>query len=125
MSDIVFIKNLKIDAIIGIYDHERQKKQPIILTIEMEWDNKRGAYQDDFTKVLDYEAISNDIKQFVSTSTFQLVETLAEEIAKRIILTFHTPSVMIELHKPNAISDTDSVGVRIFRKQANYKNLKV
>ncbi len=118
--DKVFIRNLKAEAIIGIYDFERVKKQPIIVTLEMQWNNKKPASTENILDALDYEKISNSVKSLIEESTFQLVETLAETITKHIIETYGTDWVMLELNKPDAISFTDSVGIMIARQKSDY-----
>lgn len=118
--DIVFIKNLKLDIIIGIYPHERTNIQPITLNLEMEWDNRPSAKTDDIALTLDYEKVSNFIKDFAKDSAFLLVETFTEVLAKKLIETFNIPALMIELNKLTAISQTDAVGVRIYREKAHY-----
>ena len=110
MMDKVFIRNLQVDAIIGIYDFERVKKQPIIITLEMQWDNKKPASTENILDALDYEKISNSVKTLIENSSFQLVETLAET----------TEKVTLELNKPEAISFAESVGIIITRQKSDY-----
>lgn len=118
--DKVFIRNLKADAIIGIYDFERIKKQPIIITLEMEWNNKKPASSENIFDALDYEKISNSVKKLIEDSSFQLVETLAETIAQHVIQAYGTNSITLELNKPEAIGFADSVGIMITRTQNDY-----
>ncbi len=119
-SDIVFINELYAEAIIGIYDFERVQKQPIIISLEMAWDNKPAAKTDDIKHTLDYEKISNSVKELIESSEFELVETLAETITKHIITIYKTNEVTLTLHKPNAIPFTKSVGVKIRRTLLDY-----
>ncbi len=118
--DIVFIKNLALDVIIGIYPNERTNVQPITLNLEMQWDNKPSANSEDIKLTLDYEKVSNYIKDFAKESSFLLVETFTETLAKKLIETFNIPALTIELNKLTAIPDTDAVGVRIYREKAHY-----
>lgn len=118
--DIVFIKNLQLDVIIGIYPHERTNLQPITLNLEMEWNNRPAANSDDITLTLDYEKVSNYIKDFAKNSSFQLVETFTELLAKKLIEEFNIPALTIELNKLQAIEQTDAVGVRIYRERDHY-----
>lgn len=118
--DKVFIRNLTADAIIGIYDFERVKKQPVIITLEMAFDNKKPASTENIFDALDYEKISNSVKELIETSSFQLVETLAETIAKHILTTYRTEKLTLELNKPEAIAFADSVGIVITREKSDY-----
>ncbi len=120
MMDKVFIRNLQVDAIIGIYDFERVKKQPIIITLEMQWDNKKPASTENILDALDYEKISNSVKTLIENSSFQLVETLAETIVQHVIQTYGTEKVTLELNKPEAISFAESVGIIITRQKSDY-----
>ena len=120
--DIVFIKNLKLDVIIGIYDHERTQTQPITLNVEMAWDNRPAGRSDDITLTLDYEKVSNYIKAFARDSAFLLVERFTEVLAEKLIMEFNIEALTLELNKLTAIPDTDAVGVKISRTKADYLN---
>lgn len=120
--DIVFIKNLKLDVIIGIYDHERTQTQPITLNVEMAWDNRPAGKSDDITLTLDYEKVSNYIKAFASKSAFLLVERFTEVLAEQLIMEFNIEALTLELNKLTAIPGTDAVGVKISRTKADYLN---
>ena len=118
--DIVFIKNLALDVIIGIYPNERTNLQPITLNLEMQWDNRPSANAEDIRLTLDYEKVSNYIKDFAKNSAFLLVETFTEMLAKKLIFEFNIPALTIELNKLTAIAQTDAVGVRIYREKDHY-----
>lgn len=120
--DIVFIKNLKLDVIIGIYEHERTQTQPITLNVEMAWDNRPAGKSDDITLTLDYEKVSNFIKAFASESAFLLVERFTEVLAEKLIVEFNIETLTLELNKLTAIPGTDAVGVKISRTKADYLN---
>ncbi|WP_018122913.1 dihydroneopterin aldolase [Wohlfahrtiimonas chitiniclastica] len=119
--DKVIIRNLKAEAIIGIYDFERVAKQPVIISLEMAWDNKKPASTEDIADALDYEKVSKSVKALIESSSFQLVETLAETIAEHVLMTYHTQSLYLELKKPNAIDFTDYVGLSMTRTRADYQ----
>tara|TARA_Y100001935_G_C17296352_1_gene506313 strand:+ start:1479 stop:1835 length:357 start_codon:yes stop_codon:yes gene_type:complete len=113
--DIVYLRDLRIDTIIGIYDWERAIRQTIILDIEMGTDIKIPAKSDDIEDTLNYKAVSKRLKSFVSESEFQLVETLAEHCAKIIQDEFKVKWVRVNLNKKGAISGASDVGVIIER----------
>jgi dihydroneopterin aldolase len=113
--DIVFIRGLRIETTIGIYDWEKQIKQPVVLDLEMASDIARGAATDRIEDALDYKAVSKRLKQFVSESRFELVETLAERIAAIIREEFDVPWVRLTLNKIGAVTDSEGVGVIIER----------
>ena len=113
--DIVFLRGLRIETVIGIYDWEKEIKQPVVLDIEMAGDIARAAASDKIEDTLDYKAISKRLKQFVSESRFELVETLAERCAAIIREEFGVPWVRLTLNKTGAVTDADGVGVIIER----------
>ena len=113
--DIVFLRGLRIETVIGIYDWEKKIKQPVVLDIDMAGDIARAAASDQIEDTLDYKAISKRLKQFVSESRFELVETLAERCAAIIRDEFGVRWVRLKLDKIGAVSDAQGVGVIIER----------
>ncbi|NEX17477.1 MAG: dihydroneopterin aldolase [Halochromatium sp.] len=114
--DIVFIKGLRIETVIGIYDWEKAIRQPVVLDVEMGTDVRRGAASDQIGDALDYKAVSKRLKEFVSESRFELVETLAEHCAAIILHEFSVPWVRLTLNKIGAVTDAEGVGVIIERE---------
>ena len=78
--DIIFIRELRIETVIGIYDWERQIKQVVCLDLEMGTDIRKAAASDSIEDTLNYKAIAKRLLQFVGDSQFFLVETLGERI---------------------------------------------
>lgn len=113
--DIVFIKGLRIETVIGIYEWEKTMRQPVVLDIEMGTDVRRGAASDRIDEALDYKAVSKRLKQFVADSRSDLVETLAERCAAIILDEFSVPWVRLSLNKIGAVTDAEGVGVIIER----------
>jgi 7,8-dihydroneopterin aldolase/epimerase/oxygenase len=115
--DIVFIEDLRIETVIGIYDWERRIRQVVSLDIEMRFDNTRPAPTDRIEDTLDYKAVSKRLIAFVEASEFQLVETLAERCASIILNEFDVAHVKLRLAKPGAVRGSKSVGVQIERER--------
>jgi 7,8-dihydroneopterin aldolase/epimerase/oxygenase len=113
--DIVFLRGLRIETTIGIYDWEKAIKQPVLLDVEMASDVARGGASDRIEDALNYKAVSKRLKQFVAESRFELVETLAERCAAIIREEFGVPWVRLTLNKIGAVSDSEGVGVIIER----------
>lgn len=116
--DKVFIEALEIECVIGIYDWERKIRQPVVLDIEMAFDNSKPAASDDIADTLDYKAVSKRLIQFVSESNFGLVESLAERCAAIILEEFGVEHVRLKLAKPGAVRGSRAVGVIIERQRA-------
>lgn len=113
--DIIFLGGLQIEAIIGIYDWERETKQTVILDIEMAWDIQKAAATDHIEDTLDYKAVSKRIISFVETSSFYLVEKLTVAIADIILNEFNVPWVKVTLNKKGAIRGASDVGIIVER----------
>ncbi len=113
--DIVFIKQLEIETVIGIYDWERKIKQVISIDLEMATDIRKSAASDQIDDTLNYKAVAKRLISFVSDSQYQLVETLAEKICEIVMSEFAVPWVRLTLSKPGAVSGSKSVGVMIER----------
>jgi len=116
--DKVFIEALEIECVIGIYDWERKIRQPVVLDLEMDSDNRRPAASDDIADTLDYKAISKRLIEFVSASEFGLVETLAERCCAIVIEEFGVQRVRLRLAKPGAVRGAKAVGVVLERSRA-------
>jgi|SRR5215469_4789859 len=113
--DIVFIRELKVDTVVGIYDWERRIRQQVVLDLEMAWDVARAAKTDRIQDTLDYKAVAKHVSHYVSGAEFDLVETLAEKVAELVMKEFQVRWVKVSLNKPGAVSGSKSVGVVIER----------
>lgn len=113
--DIVFIRELQIETVIGIYDWERKIRQVISIDLDMATDIKKSALSDNIEDTLNYKAVAKRLIAFVEESRFQLVETLAEKICEIVMNEFDVPWVRLTLHKPGAVNGSKSVGVMIQR----------
>ena len=113
--DLVFIEDLRIDTVIGIYDWERRTRQTIALDIEMGFDNTKPAASDAIDDALNYKAVSKRLIAFVESSSFQLVETLAERCTAILREEFGVAWVRLKLSKPGAVRGAKAVGVVIER----------
>jgi dihydroneopterin aldolase len=115
--DIIFLTDLRIDTVIGIFDWERRIKQTVIFDLEMAADIRKAAATDSISDTLDYKAVAKRVIQFVEESEFQLVETLAEKVAQLILDEFTVPWVRVKLNKTGAIRGARDVGIIIERGQ--------
>lgn len=115
MSDIVIIQGLKVDAVIGIYDWEKNTRQPLLFDLEMAWDNRLPAQTDDIRFALDYEAVSNEIVALVKRKPYELIERVAEEVAAMVMQAFKVTWLKLRVDKPTALPHAQSVAVQIER----------
>jgi len=115
MTDIIFISDLRIETIIGIYAWERKVRQTVSLDLEMATDIGKAAGSDRIEDTLNYKAVAKRLIAFVGESEFQLVETLAERIAAIVQEEFQVPWLRLTLRKPGAVRGSRDVGVMIER----------
>lgn len=113
--DIIFIRELRIETIIGIYDWERGVKQIVLLDVEMAADIQRAAASQSITDTLDYHAIALRLDEFVREKQFLLLETLAQSCADLLQREFHIAWLRLRVTKPGAIAAAQGVGVLIER----------
>ena len=102
--DIVYIRELKVEAIIGVFDWERERKQIVSIDIELGCDIREAAHSDDIEDALDYKSVAHRIIDFVGKSRFLLVEALAEAVAEMILREFQVPWLRLRLGKPGAVT---------------------
>ena len=103
---------------IGIYDWERRIRQTVCIDLEMACDVKKAAATDAIADALDYKAVAKRLIAFVEASEFQLIETLAEEIASIVLNEFSVSWLKLSLGKPGAVTGAKDVGVIIEREQS-------
>ena len=113
--DTIFVHALKTEAIIGIFDWERQVKQTVVVDIEIGADIRQAALSDSIGDTLNYKRVAKRVLSFVEESKFHLVETLAERIAMLLLEDFGVAWVRISLSKPGAIRGSRDVGVTLER----------
>jgi dihydroneopterin aldolase len=113
--DKIFLDELKVDTVIGIWEWERRIRQTVVIDIEMSADIAKAAATDEVVDTLNYKSVAKRVQSFVSESSFQLVETLAERIAAIIRDEFDVAWVKVRVNKPGAIRGSKAVGVLIER----------
>ena len=114
-KDIIFIEGLEIETIIGVYEHERDIKQKVLLDIEMTIPESDAANSDDLRHTVDYDAVSKLVTSYVIDTQYQLIESLAEQVASLVLGAFATDSLKLKLSKPGAVKNAKSVGLIILR----------
>ena len=115
MTDSVLIEGLAVEAIIGVYDWEREVSQRLLVDLEMAWDNRAPAASDDVSDALNYALVSERVSDYLVEARPQLLETAAEGIAGLLQSEFNVRGVRLPLRKPGAVPAAAAVGVRIER----------
>ena len=117
MSNKIFVNDLEIEAIIGIFDWEREVKQIIKISYEVEVDINKAFKSDNIEDTFDYKKTSKKIIKFVEKSSFQLIEALAENISKIILQDEKVLNLSLSVSKPGALRGSKEVGLTIFRSR--------
>lgn len=113
--DKIFIQDLSVYAIVGIYDWERQVPQQLLLSIELACDISKAAETQDLEDSVNYAAVAERLEGFIVESQFLLLETLAEQSVAMIMKEFSTPWVKFRCQKTQVMKNAKAVGVEIVR----------
>lgn len=119
-TDKVIIKNILLRGIIGVNDWERKERQDIIINITLYTDTRAVARTDSLEGGINYRSVCKRVGKLVESTSFYLVETLAEEIAKLCLREFPADAITVSVEKPNAVRFSVSVGVEITRSKSEY-----
>ena len=117
--DILYISQLRVETVIGVYEWERHIRQVVLLDLEIATDVARAAATDNIADALNYKAIAKRVAAFVEGTRFQLVETLAERVAERVLDEFGVPWVRLRVCKEGALRGVREVGILIERGRPN------
>jgi dihydroneopterin aldolase len=119
--DIVYIRDLQVETIIGIFDWERKIKQTVSIDIEMATDIAKAAKSDHIDDAINYKAVGKRIIQFVEQSEYQLIETMVETIAQIVLKEFNVNWLRLRVSKPGALRGAKDVGLVIEREKVEEK----
>lgn len=115
MADIIYIRDLKINTTIGIFNWEQHIKQPVLFNLELATDIRSCAKSQNISDTVDYFALIGRIEEYVSQRTFSLVEVLAEQLADLLLEEFNLKKIRLSVSKLNILPNLREVGVTIER----------
>lgn len=113
--DIVYVRDLVLNARIGIYEWEKRIQQKIRIDLEMAWDNRKPAATDNIQDTLNYKTAAQRVQALVDSHHYELVERLAETIATTLMQEMQIPWIKVTVGKPGAVKQAREVGVSIER----------
>lgn len=121
-SDLVEVRGLKLRGHIGVTADERSHEQPLVVSIAARMDTRAASATDDLTATLDYEELVRQVSKIVSTEEYQLIETLADRIARHVLENRFIEDVWVRIAKPKAplAEEVDEVAVEITRSREDY-----
>lgn len=115
--DKIHIRDLLVRCVIGVYDHERENKQDVIINITLYADLRKACQTDNIEDTIDYKVIKKKIVNFVESSSFNLVERLAEKVAEICLENRNVRKVNVTIDKTGALRFAKSVAIEIEREQ--------
>lgn len=116
--DKVIIEGLRVNAVIGVFDWERQILQPVLVDLELGCDISRAAQTDHIHDAVNYKAVCDEVSQLIIDTKAQLIERLAELIAQHVLAEYKTVQhIKVTVRKPTAITNTTAVGITIERNR--------
>jgi dihydroneopterin aldolase len=111
----VFVRDLALIAMVGIYEHEKRQPQRILVNIDCAVQERGGALEDDIKNVVSYEKVVKNVKAIVQDGHVNLVETLAEKIADKVLKNRSIKRIRVRVEKLDIIPEASSVGIEIER----------
>jgi dihydroneopterin aldolase len=113
----VFVRDLDLMALIGIYEHEKRDPQRIIVNIDLSVKEGSGPKDDDISHVVSYEVVVKKVEAIIAEGHTNLVETLCEKIAASCLRDKRVIAARVRVEKPDIIPNARSVGVEIERQR--------
>jgi 7,8-dihydroneopterin aldolase/epimerase/oxygenase len=115
MTDRIIIQELEIDAIVGVYDFERENRQRLLVDLIMDSDFRQAGQSDDLNDTVNYASVAEQITQLTLDLQPQLLEFLAERICQMLFQCYPIQRIELTLKKPDILSNARSVGVHVIR----------
>ena len=115
MKDTIYIRDLRVETIIGIFGWEREVRQQISMDLDFEFDVSVPGKSDSIDDTLDYKKITKSLIAFIESSEYKLIEALCEGIVDHLKSKFGIKKVKLRLSKPGALRFSKDVGIMIER----------
>ena len=112
----LFIRNLRVPTLIGVYSHEQQAEQILLLTVIFKIDIQQAVFSDHINDAIDYTTVSQSILNFAKMHSFQLIETFADQCATLLIEKFKLCWLKLTVKKPSALPNADYAGITVERR---------
>lgn len=112
----IYLKNLKVNTFIGVRDHEKLKKQPLIFDLTLSYSIEKALREDHLKDTVDYSKVCASVIEYAENSRFHLLETLGVELAKHLVQNFSVDSVLVNIQKPFALKELADVSFEYFHK---------
>ncbi len=115
-DDRIFVRGLRVDALIGVYEYERQQRQPLLIDLELELGGSRCCHTDELADAVDYAMVVAAVHRLALFNRRLLLEAFAQDVADTLINDFALSGAAVSVSKPGILEGTDQVGVSIRRR---------
>ncbi|BAL27063.1 dihydroneopterin aldolase [Azoarcus sp. KH32C] len=116
-DDTIFLRGLRVEALIGVYEHERHAPQPLVIDLELGLTHSRACFSDNLNDAVDYGAVVAAVRRHAMLNRCELLEAFAQNVADTLLDDFELLSVAVHVSKPGIFDVADSVGVSIRRRR--------
>lgn len=114
----IFIRDMRVDMLIGVYDNEKTAKQPVVINLEADFNAPQNWRGDAYENACCYDNIAQAVRKIAGSGHVNLVETLAEHIADYCLQDKRVTGVTVRVEKTAVFNDAHSAGVEIRRMRA-------
>ncbi len=116
--DTLFLHDFNLQLVIGVYEWERSSTQTVRLDLDIGLPDRRAGQTDDIADAINYAEVAQEIRLMAAQRNFNLIETLAEQIAALVLERFGAPWIRVRATKPSVVRDAAQVGICIERGTA-------
>ena len=117
----ILIKELTLDLKLGYYDFEKEKKQKVKFSLEIDYVDKKPTNDKDLNSIVNYDKIVKLIKKLVKNKHYNFLETLAEDVFDELFKDKRIDKITLQIEKLEIIKDCSSVGIQISKKRSHEK----
>ena len=115
----VLIKELLLDLKIGYFDFEKEKKQKVKFSLEIDYVDKKPSSDKDIKSIVNYAKVVRLIKKLVKKKHYNFLETLAEDVFDELFKDKRIDKISLEIEKLEIMRDCSSVGIQISKKRSH------
>ena len=117
----ILIKDLTLDLKLGYYDFEKEKKQKVKFSLEVDYEDKKPTSDKDIKSIVNYDKIVKLITKLVKNRHYNFLETLAEDVFDELFKDQRIDKIVLQIEKLEIMKQCTSVGIQISKKRSHEK----
>ena len=117
----ILIKDLTLDLKLGYYDFEKEKKQKVKFSLEVDYEDKKPTNDKDIQSIVNYDKIVKLITKLVKNRHYNFLETLAEDVFDELFKDHRIDKIVLQIEKLEILKQCASVGIQISKKRSHEK----